>query len=87
MWEDEGGNDGWIDCVSLCRMHHSTLTFFALINVITGCGSSFRKTVLLRVFHILHKSATTLSNGIRVVEALILDNQRGTLSDEIGDIV
>ena len=68
-------------------MHHSALAFFTLINVTTGCGNSYWKTTLLRVFQMLHKSATNLSNGTRSIITRNLDNQLCTLSDETGDIV
>jgi len=80
--EDEGGRVGWFKCVSLYQMRHSALALFARINVITDCGCSFRKTRLLRIFYILHKSATTQSNGTCATEVLSRDSQRGRLSNE-----
>ena len=61
--------------MNLCLIHHSALTFFALINVIIGGGNSSRKILLLRVFQILQRNATTLSIGIRVEEVHIKDSQ------------
>ena len=87
LGNDEGGVGGWIDCVSLCLMRHPALTFFALINVTTGYGNSCRKTALLRVFQMLHKRATTLSNGPRPIDARNLDSQICTLSAGTGGIV
>ena len=80
MGDDEGGLGGWMDCVSLCLMRHSALAFFALINVTTGCGNSCQKIALLRVFQMLHKRATTLSNGPRPINARNFDGQVCTLS-------
>ena len=59
------GYGGWIDCVSLCLIRHSTLAFFALVKGTPELDVSSRSNFLLRIFHVLQRSATTLSSLIR----------------------
>ena len=70
---------GWIICVNLRLMRHSTLTFFALINEVTGLDTSSRNILLFLIFHMLHMSATTLSILTKGLDDRILDNQFCTL--------
>ena len=60
-------------------MQHSTLVFFALMNMVVGLDISSQNILLFLVFYMLHKSVTDVCFLTRGLDDLILENQFYTL--------